>query len=58
LRAQTLDTRAEALFQQHRYADALVDQEEATALAQALALEELPQFESRLTKIRQSASRG
>lgn len=58
LQAQILDTRAEARFQQRRFDEALDDQLRATELARELEIDDLPQFESRLQKIRRSAGRG
>lgn len=56
--AQVLDTRAEALYQLRRYDEALAEQERATELARALEIEQIAEFETRLTKIRRSAGRG
>jgi membrane associated rhomboid family serine protease len=56
--AQVLDTRAEARFQLRRFDEALADQERATELARELGIEQLPEFESRLSKIRRSVGRG
>jgi rhomboid protease GluP len=54
-RASYLDTLAEALYQQRRYAEALEVQHESVKLATELALEELPELAERLRKIEAAA---